>query len=380
MPQLIFRPEPFEDYMEFDEWESGTDFELEGEVSRTSPDYIRWVQQSLNQLMGLQLAVDGKDGPKTRSAVRSFQQKRGLTVDGIVGAVTEAAMRAAGAPPPPGSTGGGTGAAPCTPAQRKTTTYIRWVQQSLNSALPTNLVVDGIKGQKTTAAVIAFQKRNGLLVDGIVGPQTEGALIRATGTLPPGCGGGTVPPVKGCPPHKARLRLHVKILVQPNIPISTQISNMQSVYGPAGFLVEVASTETLKLPDLEDLDLILPDGSSCHTGGTSTEQQQLFNNRNNVTTNELVVYFINSTNPPFNGCASHPPSRPGAVVVHDCSQWTLAHEIGHVLGLNHCDSKSSCLLDRLMTGCGTDSITNPPPDLITSEITTMDNSALTINC
>lgn len=377
MPQLIFRPEPFEGYMEFDEWESGPDFEFQDEVSRTSPDYIRWVQQALNQVMGLQLAVDGKDGPKTRSAVRSFQQKRGLTADGIVGAVTEAALLAAGAPPPPGAT-----AAPCTPAQRKTPTYIRWVQQSLNSALPANLVVDGIKGSKTTAAVVAFQKREGLLVDGVVGPQTEGALIRATGKLPPGCGGGTVPPVKGCPPHKARLRLHVKILVQPAIPISTQISNMQSVYGPAGFLVEVASTETLNLPDLEDLDLILPDGSSCHSGGVSAEQVQLFNNRNNVGTDELVVYFINSTDPPFNGCASHPPGRPGAAVVHDCSPWTLAHEIGHVLGLNHCDDpdNSVCLRDRLMTGCGTGSITNPPPDLVGSEVTAMDNSSLTINC
>ena len=64
MPQLIFRPEPFEGYMEFDEWEGGpdyeSDYEWEGEVSRTSPEYIRWVQQSLNQIMGLQLAVDDR--------------------------------------------------------------------------------------------------------------------------------------------------------------------------------------------------------------------------------------------------------------------------------------------------------------------------------
>src|ERR671911_1561188 len=106
-------------YSEFDELEAESDYEWEGEVSRTSPDYIRWVQQSLNQLMGLQLAVDGVDGPKTRSAVRSFQQQRRLrTVDGIVGPVTEAALLDAGAPRPPGV------AAPCTPAQRKTPTYI----------------------------------------------------------------------------------------------------------------------------------------------------------------------------------------------------------------------------------------------------------------
>ena len=35
---------------------------------------------------------------------------------------------------------------------------------------------DGVQGQQTTAAVMAFQRVNGLVVDGIVGPQTLGAL------------------------------------------------------------------------------------------------------------------------------------------------------------------------------------------------------------
>ena len=105
MPQLIFRPEPFEGYMEFDEWEAGpdyeSDYEWEGEVSRSSSTYVRWVQQSLNQVQGSGLAVDGIKGPKTTAAVRLFQQRRGLTVDGIVGPITEAALVAAGAARPP---------------------------------------------------------------------------------------------------------------------------------------------------------------------------------------------------------------------------------------------------------------------------------------
>lgn len=114
MPQLIFRPEPFEGYVEFDEWESGSDFEFEaqdfeweGEVSRSSPAYVRWVQQSLNQVQGSGLVVDGIKGPKTTAAVKQFQQRRGLTVDGIVGPITEAALVSAGAPRPP-QTGTGT--------------------------------------------------------------------------------------------------------------------------------------------------------------------------------------------------------------------------------------------------------------------------------
>jgi phosphatidylserine/phosphatidylglycerophosphate/cardiolipin synthase-like enzyme/outer membrane protein OmpA-like peptidoglycan-associated protein len=84
----------------------------QGEISRSSPEFVRWAQQSLNTLLGLNLAVDGIMGPQTRSAVRSFQQQRGLTVDGIVGPQTEAALHAALATPgtaatPPRTTPGG---------------------------------------------------------------------------------------------------------------------------------------------------------------------------------------------------------------------------------------------------------------------------------
>jgi len=81
--------EPFEfDYEFEEEWETGS-------PDRSSREYIKWVQQALNQIMGLRLAVDGISGTQTRSAVRSFQQQRGLTVDGIVGPQTEAAIKAA---------------------------------------------------------------------------------------------------------------------------------------------------------------------------------------------------------------------------------------------------------------------------------------------
>lgn len=74
----------------------------EAQSSRQSREYIRWVQQSLNRVLGLRLGVDGIMGRQTRSAIRSFQQQRGLTIDGIVGAQTERAFFAAGASPPSG--------------------------------------------------------------------------------------------------------------------------------------------------------------------------------------------------------------------------------------------------------------------------------------
>lgn len=74
-----------------------TGLEREEEVNRGSRDYIRWVQQSLNQILGLKLAVDGYMGMQTRSAIRSFQKQAGLGTDGIMGEKTQAAMIAKGA-------------------------------------------------------------------------------------------------------------------------------------------------------------------------------------------------------------------------------------------------------------------------------------------
>ena len=165
------------------------------------------------------------------------------------------------------------------------------------------------------------------------------------------------------------VHIHVKVLTSPNIPIETLMHNMREVYAAGGIDVEWRTTESLNLPMLNDCDV-----GSCIMGQTTAEQNQLFANRNNVGVNEVVVYFVRSTVPPFNGCAAHPSGRPGAVVVQGATQWTFAHEVGHVLGLFHVNNN-----DRLMTGNGTSNITNPPPDLIASEINTMVASPLTIN-
>jgi hypothetical protein len=76
--------------------ETPTTLQLEG----GNPVDVRWVQNSLNRILGLRLSVEGIAGPATRSAIRTFQQKQGLTVDGVVGPKAQAAMIAAGAPPP----------------------------------------------------------------------------------------------------------------------------------------------------------------------------------------------------------------------------------------------------------------------------------------
>ncbi len=166
------------------------------------------------------------------------------------------------------------------------------------------------------------------------------------------------------------VRLHLKVLSNPTeFTIDQMVDSMRQVYEANGIRVIVASTENLNLPLLNDLDV-----GACTMGNTTTEQNQLFGNRNNVGLNDIAIYFVRSTVPSFNGCAAHPVGQPSAVVASIASRWTLGHEVGHVLGLAHVNNS-----DRLMTGNGTGNITNPPPDLIASEVATMNASPLTID-
>ncbi len=76
---------------------------MDDEVNRQNVEYAKWVQQSLNKIMGLRLVVDGDIGAQTRSAIRNFQQKTGLTSNGVIEAGTESALIRAGASQPPQS-------------------------------------------------------------------------------------------------------------------------------------------------------------------------------------------------------------------------------------------------------------------------------------
>lgn len=124
--------------------------EWEGEVSRSSASYLRWVQQALNRIMGLRLAVDGLMGPATRSAIRSFQSQAGLTADGVVGPRTEAALRSRGAPTPPGA-GSGTSPAP-------SGTVVMPPLVVTCPTLPMTVVVDGYSQNQTTVGSVQQAK------------------------------------------------------------------------------------------------------------------------------------------------------------------------------------------------------------------------------
>jgi peptidoglycan hydrolase-like protein with peptidoglycan-binding domain len=109
------------------------------------------------------VAVDGIFGPATESAVRAFQQSRGLAADGIVGPQTWSRLVVQVRR---GSTGD---------AVRGVQEVIKFHDQSDGEGTPVH--VDGIFGPRTDGFIRGFQSALGIASDGIVGPVTWRALV-----------------------------------------------------------------------------------------------------------------------------------------------------------------------------------------------------------
>lgn len=81
----------------------------------------------------------------------------------------------------------------------------------------------------------------------------------------------------------------------------------------------------------------------------------------------MIVYALHRDEA---GCAAHPPDKPGAIVSASfANEWTLAHQIGHVFGLDHVEG-----VNRLMTRRSTSTIESAVPEIVESEIATMMHS------
>ena len=170
------------------------------------------------------------------------------------------------------------------------------------------------------------------------------------------------------------INLHVKILVAPNLSIADQIRAMNDIYAPGQVTVRLQSTETLTLHDLEDLDV-----GACRTDTLTGEQATLFRNRKNAAAIDVCAYWVRNLiggSGNFIGCASHPRGVPAlAITGTQTTRYCLAHEMGHVLGLNHVPESDHHNLMRPI-----DDYTNPPPALTSDQFETMRWSPFLFSC
>lgn len=139
---------------------------------------VTQLQQALFVLGFDPEGVDGAFGPKTESAVRGFQDERGLMIDGIVGKKTRTALASLrdiskhalvldpdGRVLRLGSVGGD----------------VKQLQELLKALGLDPGTPDGVFGSKTVGAVRTYQESAGIRIDGIVGRGTRSSMAERLG-------------------------------------------------------------------------------------------------------------------------------------------------------------------------------------------------------
>lgn len=136
------------------------------------------IQQRL-QVHSLKVGtIDGSYGSRTTSAVRAFQQSKGLNADGIVDKETWTALAAdpASAPETVQSDAAVPGNPPTLLNKGAVGSKVKTLQVRLEIQGYDPGPIDGIFGARTATAVKNFQKFKGLTVDGMVDETTWKAL------------------------------------------------------------------------------------------------------------------------------------------------------------------------------------------------------------
>ncbi|PKT74881.1 hypothetical protein CW362_00310 [Streptomyces populi] len=182
-----------------------------------------------------------------------------------------------------------------------------------------------------------------------------------------------------------RVRVHIKLVNLPGAdmaPVTRALADARTVFGRAEVDIDLVSVERIDVPGMDVVDTT-PCLAAPNDRLVSAEQNVLFGNRNNVADGEVVLYVApkieNKNDAAAVGCASHPVGRPGAVMAYDATRWTMAHELGHVLDLEHvkCDiPPCNQFFGRLMWPSA-GQINKDVPDITAEEKSIMYASSLT---
>ena len=138
---------------------------------------VRNLQQDLTTLGYYWAEITGNFGVRTETAVKRFQEESGLTADGVAGTKTLNAIAAAVARK--GGTPASGGSAGTTLKLNSQGTKVSQLQTDLKQLGYYYAEITGNFGERTEAAVKAFQKAKGLTADGVAGTKTLNAIAAA---------------------------------------------------------------------------------------------------------------------------------------------------------------------------------------------------------
>jgi hypothetical protein len=152
--------------------------------------------------------------------------------------------------------------------------------------------------------------------------------------------------------------------------LNRDLNSANNVYNQYG--IEMFDLGRITVPAPTLLDLAQPTCNTIPQTAPTGEETSLYTIGRDRFPANMIAYYVRSTTLGVRGCAAYPANRPGAVVTDGATQWTLAHEIGHVLGLAHRNNTT-----HLMNN-GTAAITANPPILTNADQNTVDASVFLV--
>jgi hypothetical protein len=176
-------------------------------------------------------------------------------------------------------------------------------------------------------------------------------------------------------PMAKTVRVHARLLESPSrATVDEMLYHATMVYAAHDIELIEASREVYATPGT-DLDrfqtLFVGHGAQDEPTAELTELHETLRAGGRelgveTTPTDIVVAFVQTLVPAARGCANHPLEKPGAVLSASMAgQWTLAHELGHLLGL-----EDGADPDNLMFP-STDAIAALPPQLTDEDVATI---------
>lgn len=132
--------------------------------------------------------------------------------------------------------------------------------------------------------------------------------------------------------HK-RIQIHIYSLRSPRWDYSWAIEYAEQLYGSNGIYFDIRTAVCPVISEADDVALNVVDGT-CRWDQSNTEQDRLHTAVGLGSYQGIAVFIvggINNNGSTISGCAGHKPSKPTAVVSATGTNYTLAHEVGHVL-------------------------------------------------
>jgi len=169
-----------------------------------------------------------------------------------------------------------------------------------------------------------------------------------------------------------KLPVHVRRVVDTttfSVADMIQALNKTLYESGTGVIAQLASDKHLEAQEFEQIET-----PKFELASATHKMDELYKKRDGIPDDEVCVYVVkkfvlaDGTEPTYVGVGEQPGES--AVIKSECSRYTLAHEVGHTLGLRHNNQDGSLMYPITLV--------NPPhtPLILQNEVNTLRSSSL----